>query len=415
MVIISNGFQKFHLSVAAAEANKRGILSAFLTGAYPTAAVCKIVSLPLFRGSAKVARLMARKDEVPEELVHAFFVPEFVNIIGNWRKSDKVKVDSFISFGKAACIAVENAAKKGARIYHYRAGSGGMSVQVAKDLGMITICDHSIAHPRVLAAMVDNGGEWPSDPANSKLSLFDQYILEDIERADAVLVNSDFVKETFNYAGHTRTPVYPIYWGLDEYFLNQIPKRAQYSERPRMITIGLQRRKGGEVLVAALQHLEKEPWNLQMIGGVEPEMATRYAKFLTDSRIEKVGHVSRPELAAAMSRAEIFVFPSLAEGSARVIFEAMACGCYIITTPNSGSVVEDGIHGCLVPAGDSEALASAIVQALNNPALVAEVGSRNAELVRSHYRQTHYGDKLADLYCELLNRKYAPVSSDRHR
>ena len=46
-----------------------------------------------------------------------------------------------------------------------------------------------------------------------------------------------------------------------------------------------------------------------------------------------------------MSRAEVFVFPSLAEGSARVVAMAMAAGCYVITTPNSGSVVRDGAMG----------------------------------------------------------------------
>src|SRR5579871_1509197 len=73
MVIVSNGFQKFHLSVAAAEAYKRGALSSYLTGAYPTPAVRGFLSLPFFRTSAKAKRLLARHDEIPESLVHALF------------------------------------------------------------------------------------------------------------------------------------------------------------------------------------------------------------------------------------------------------------------------------------------------------------------------------------------------------
>ena len=71
-------------------------------------------------------------------------------------------------------------------------------------------------------------------------------------------------------------------------------------------------------------------------------------------------HCSREDLRERYRAADVFVFPSLAEGSARVIFEAMACGCAIITTPNAGSVVRDGENGLLIPTSDGKALGIAI-------------------------------------------------------
>ena len=52
-----------------------------------------------------------------------------------------------------------------------------------------------------------------------------------------------------------------------------------------------------------------------------------------------------------LQKADIFLFPSLVEGSAKVIFEAMASGCAVIT-PNSGSIVEHNKGGFVVKAGN---------------------------------------------------------------
>jgi glycosyltransferase involved in cell wall biosynthesis len=102
-----------------------------------------------------------------------------------------------------------------------------------------------------------------------------------------------------------------------------------------------------------------------------------------------------------MLAAPVFVFPSFAEGSARAVFEALACGCYVITTPNSGTIVEQGVHGALVPPGDAERLAEAIAEADRDRTGVAQIGRRNAELVAAHFRQSNYGDGLESFYVGL--------------
>jgi hypothetical protein len=62
-----------------------------------------------------------------------------------------------------------------ARVYHYRAGFGLDSVAHAKKLGMVALCDHSIAHPGVLSYMAETHGQMPpgrrepSDPFWSRV------------------------------------------------------------------------------------------------------------------------------------------------------------------------------------------------------------------------------------------------------
>lgn len=144
-------------------------------------------------------------------------------------------------------------------------------------------------------------------------------------------------------------------------------------------------------------------WTLEVAGTVAADVPRR-GELMKDPRISVSGWLPREELAKRMAAAEVFVFPSLAEGSARVVFEALAAGCYVVTTRNSGSIVEDGIHGRLVPPGDPHRLATAIRGAAADRRQLAEVGRRNAALVRARYRQRDYGESLAALYEKLLSR-----------
>jgi len=402
MVIISNGFSKFHLAVAAAEADRRKLLSSFLTGAYPTPLVRKLLSLPYLRTNAWARRLGARGEQISDKRVRALFLSDAVNFLGAVVKSQTVSVDAMRLYGWSAIHDVERAASEGARIYHYRAGFGGASVESARKRGMFLLCDHSIAHPATVDALVKNMGRMPDRVETVKVGPFWGYVLRDIERADAVLVNSRFVEDTFRQVGQDRAPIHVIYLGVDDSFLAQVPRRESASEELQILFAGyFEKRKGAEIVMDAFERIDNLPWRLEIAGSVSPEVADRARGFFSNPRVKYLGLLSRKDLASAMARAEVFIFPSFAEGSARVVFEALACGCYVITSPNSGSIVEDGVHGAIVPPGDSNSLAEAIEYAYQHRGRVADIGRSNALCVRAKYRQCNYGDELATLYKEL--------------
>ena len=410
-VVISNGFNKFHLSVAAAEAQSRGTLSSFITGAYPTALMRRALRSRALNRFPKLSRLNARKEGVPDKLVHSLALPEFLSQAEAALRlgfGSRMNQYALRWYARLAVPFVREAAKHGAQIYHYRAGFGHESVREAKRLGLITLCDHSIAHPAVLQPLIDAKGDLRvlREPGSMDRTWKD--VLDDVELADAVVVNSDFVNQTFVEQGWPSSRVHVIYLGVDDAFLENVPEhRAPDAAGPlRLMFAGdFGDRKGADVLVAALKNLNGVEWTLEMAAGVSPEMRQKHSKFLSDPRVTELGFVSRKELATRMASAEIFLFPSFAEGSARVVFEALASGCYVITTPNSGSIVQDGEQGRLVPAGDTEAIVAALQKAAANRKAVFEVGKANADLVRRRYRQTHYGEELNSLYRELLTKK----------
>jgi glycosyltransferase involved in cell wall biosynthesis len=141
-----------------------------------------------------------------------------------------------------------------------------------------------------------------------------------------------------------------------------------------------------------------------VIGSFESGIAERYHQLLSDPRVATHGILDRIALAEHMSRADVFVFPSLAEGSARVIPMAMSCGCFVITTPNSGSVVEHARHGFLIPPGDRDALRGAIAEAASDRDHLRTIGDENRRFVLQHLAPGRYGDDLDALYRQLLDR-----------
>ncbi len=403
MVIISNGFSKYHLSVAAAEADRRQLLTSFVTGAYPTPLVRKILSLSALRNHPKARRLSARREQIADGRVHALFPAEGLYGFGMLCHSESVNVGSFRFYGRSAIRFVEQASAEGARIYHFRSGFGGDSLEVARRLGMFLLCDHASPHPYAEESLVANMGSMPHGENETEVSAFYGPGLDDLRRADAILVNSRFAEGTFKQLGHDRVPIHAIYLGIDDAFLTHVPERATASDELSLMFAGhFEKRKGAEILMDACGRLDGFPWRLEVAGPTSADLADRSQGFFGNPQVNYLGMLSRRDLASAMARADVFVFPSLSEGSARVVFEALACGCYVITTPNSGSIVEDGIHGAIVPPGDSVSLAKAIEYAYQHRDKISEIGKNNAQCIRTKYRQVDYGNQLSNLYGALL-------------
>jgi len=414
MVTISNGFSKFHLAVAAAAVNKQGMLSQLITGAYPTKSICRLASNLKLNNNRKLGRLLDRGEDIPDHIVHPLCFSECVYQFGIMLKRFKsfesssrwFNIFSFKLYGLHAARYIEQSPLR-ASIYHYRAGFGGPSVKVAKERGMLALCDHSIVHPAVLEHLINHQGQLPPRGARTPMNSMWSYIMKDIEQADEVLVNSNFVKATFLHQGWDPSRIHVIYLGVDDKFLYNVPERFSRKARDateiRFFASSLERRKGVDSMIPALERSYDLRWRCEIAGSISPEIKDRYSDFLCNSRVTIDGMLRRHELAQRMADADLFIFPSLAEGSARIVFEALACGCYVITTPNSGSIVEDGVHGALVPPGDAKALEGAIRSATKNPDKVAHIGRNNARLIRTSYRQQDYGKKLSELYKKLLH------------
>jgi len=115
-----------------------------------------------------------------------------------------------------------------------------------------------------------------------------------------------------------------------------------------------------------------------------------------------LGQTPREALLREMSEADVFVFPSLFEGFALVILEAMAAGLPVITTPNTAGpdLIEDGKEGLIVPAGDANALREAMESLLHNPERARSMG-RAAHEKAKEFTWERYGERWEALVRDL--------------
>lgn len=358
-ILVSNGYGQFHMARLAEKLAAKGKLSGIITGAYPTAKLQKLACR--FTEIASIKRFLERGISVPGVPVNSSWIGEISHQIAQKAKYRNVKVlyhlatiGALETYRWKATKIVE---KSSADVYHYRAGMGGRSVEVAKSKGMITVCDHSIAHPRLLQGLIDASGE-----VSNQLDALWTRVLEDIEQADRLLVNSDFVSDTCIKMGIPSQNIFVAYTAVDPLFINAIDDIGTDDSRwfkPQVLFAGaLERRKGADVLVAAAGQMSNSSLAWKILGDWEPN--ARHLASRLPTTVRHSGKVPRFELARTLAESAIFLFPTRAEGSARVVAEALAAGCYVITTPNAGSVVRDGIDGRIVPVGDVEGVVMAL-------------------------------------------------------
>nr|WP_250566232.1 glycosyltransferase family 4 protein [Adonisia turfae] len=123
-------------------------------------------------------------------------------------------------------------------------------------------------------------------------------------------------------------------------------------------SVGL--RKGIPYLLQALRQLEGViPFVCKAAGSIELsskplEEYSNVCQFL--------GRVPRSEMASLYNWADVFVLPSLCEGSAMVIYEALNYGLPVITTNNTGSIVRNGLGGWIVPIKNADAISASILE-----------------------------------------------------
>jgi sugar transferase (PEP-CTERM/EpsH1 system associated) len=115
---------------------------------------------------------------------------------------------------------------------------------------------------------------------------------------------------------------------------------------------------------------------------------------------------TREDVQVIMRALDIFVLPSLAEGISNTILEAMASGLPVIATQVGGNaeLVDDGATGIVVPSGNVEAMARAMLQYATAPRLARQHGHAGRERAERCFSVDAMVAKYGALYDWLLNR-----------
>ncbi|MBC2595615.1 glycosyltransferase family 4 protein [Ruficoccus amylovorans] len=290
-----------------------------------------------------------------------------------------------------------------ADILHLRSGAGGAGViEKVQQRGIKVVVAHSIAHPtHIRDNLAQEAQHWPDSKA-SYHTAFWQLVEDDCKRADAILVNSEYVKKSLQQYGLQDKPIHVIHGPVSRKFA-VTHERSHTPNRLRLIFTGsFDMRKGARLLLRAMQQLhEQYPGiSLDVYGTVS--LPPDWLSQCEAANIHMHGHVSHDILQQALAEADLFAFPTLSEGCARSVMEAMAAGLPVLTTEDSGAPIEHLKNGYLLETGSIDSLVEGILYAYNHWQEARQWGQQAATEVAERYTEENFALQLKAFYEQLL-------------
>lgn len=198
--------------------------------------------------------------------------------------------------------------------------------------------------------------------------------------------------------------IHVVRCGVDETFLEATPEPIPDS--PRLVSIGrLAEQKGQLLLVEAAAQLIDQGVNLELRligdGPMRSHLESLIAQRGLGENVKLLGWMSDKQIRQEILQSRALVLPSFAEGLPVVLMEALALRRPVVTTTIAGipELVEDGVNGWLVPAGDRNRLAEAIREMLLLPDEELERrADEGAERVRELHNAATEARRLLNLF-----------------
>jgi glycosyltransferase involved in cell wall biosynthesis len=191
-------------------------------------------------------------------------------------------------------------------------------------------------------------------------------LAEETRMADSWLAASSFTKASLVENGIPANRVHVVPYGVNLERFRPAACTARATGPLRILFVGrINQRKGVKYLLEALRKLPGREIELIICGRVLDDLRI-FEPFRSQITIRP--SVSHAELVTAYQSADLFVFPSVAEGFAHVLLESLACGLPILSTTATAApdLVTEGIEGFVVAPGDVEGLAERLEWALSH-------------------------------------------------
>ncbi len=281
-------------------------------------------------------------------------------------------------------------------------GAGLLAGASLQQRGAKYICDRGSSHARYQWRLVSaEHRRW-----NVPFGTYDERdtVREEQQyaQADCIVVPSTFAARSFVAEGVLAEKLRVIPYGVELGAFH--PQGASDPERLDVAFAGqVNLRKGIPYLLEAFARVRHPRKRLRLLGPVISHMKPVLAR-LPMENVEVLGPVGRADMIRHLSTSHVLVLPSMEEGFGLVQGEAMACGCPVIASSNTGAadLFADGEEGFIVPPGDADALAARLQELADDPAKQQSMRQAALDRVRHLGGWNNYGDRWIAVLRELL-------------
>jgi starch synthase len=282
-------------------------------------------------------------------------------------------------------------------------GSGLRAAKVAKQRGINFVCDRGSSHIRYQDRLLkEEFARWRVPWMGVDPRVMEKEEAE-YEAATVITVPSEFAFRSFLEMGVPVNKLRKVPFGVDRTVFAKVAEPE--ADVFQVLFVGqVSFRKGIPYLLDAFARFRHPRKYLKIVGSLRAEMKPYLERRPLGSEVEFMGPVPHGQLKDVMSRSHVMVLPSVEEGLALVQAEALACGCPVISTWNTGAadLLTDGVEGFIVPPRDSEAIAERFQLLADDPERRCQMSEAALRRITTLGGWDAYGEQMMAVLHDLL-------------
>lgn len=229
--------------------------------------------------------------------------------------------------------------------------------------------------------------------------------IENLSIADYIHVPSQFVKDCILHKIGVKNENKVVMWpyGVN---INKFPHSLKSFNGSRKLKILCVSRvsllKGTKYLIEAMKLLQNENVHLTYVGlCLEDEYIPLKRELQDLKNVTYLHSIPHSEMGKIYMDSDLFLLPSLIEGSSLVIYEALSCGLPCIVTPNTGSIVIDQHNGYVIKEKAIEDIVDKVKLFFEFPHLLENLSHNSRETV-SEYTWARFSENMGTFYRQIV-------------
>ncbi len=282
------------------------------------------------------------------------------------------------------------------------------SIRYAKKLGKIVVYEQIIAFDTTIKKYLEEEVEkWNFDceyiDRNYDANKIEK-AKENLKCVDYILSPSRFVTESIitEFGDDIESKIVEFPYGVDINRFKYNKKTYSNNKLELLCVSRVTLSKGTKYLVEAMKSIKDLDIHLTFIGmPCDKEDIKIVNEMKALKNVTYIPNVPHIKINTYFEKSDVFILPSLIEGSALSIYEALASGLPCIVTRNTGSVVRDKIDGFIINEQSIDEIIEKIIYCKNNPDVLSEFSIRARENANRHTWEK-YSHNIEMFYKKVL-------------